>query len=95
MQCPNCSSIEIEFIENAGQAVCVQCGTVLEENTIVSTVEFQESGDRSHVIGQFVSATSSKVLNPALFCFLLLFLLHFTHLSTPLSLTGIWKWFKR
>jgi transcription factor IIIB 90 kDa subunit len=37
----------------------VQCGTIVEENAIVSTVEFQESGDRSHVIGQFVSANSS------------------------------------
>ncbi len=41
-------------------ACCVQCGTVLEENLIVSSVEFQESGDRSHVVGQFVSASTGK-----------------------------------
>ena len=61
MECPSCSSRDIEFIESSGHRVCVSCGTVLEENAIVSSVEFQECGDRSHVVGQFVSATSSKV----------------------------------
>jgi transcription initiation factor TFIIIB Brf1 subunit/transcription initiation factor TFIIB len=36
------------------------CGTVVEESTIVSSIEFQETGDRSHVIGQFVAANCSK-----------------------------------
>jgi transcription factor IIIB 90 kDa subunit len=65
MECPNCGSKDIELIESSGHAVCIQCGTVLEENTIVSSVEFQESGDRSHVVGQFVSATSSKAYGSA------------------------------
>ena len=75
-RCPTCSSDEIELIESSGHAVCIQCGTVLEENTIVSSIEFQESGDRSHVIGQFVSATSSKVIplsHPSFFTFLCFF----------------------
>ena len=33
---------------------------MLEENTIVSSIEFQETGDRSHVIGQFVSANNAN-----------------------------------
>ena len=57
--CTHCGSADIEILESAGHAACVQCGTIIEENTIVSTVEFQESGDRSHVIGQFVSANST------------------------------------
>ena len=61
MECPSCGSRDIEFIESSGHRVCVQCGVVLEENAIVSSVEFQECGDRSHVVGQFVSASSSKV----------------------------------
>lgn len=61
MQCSSCSSRDIEFVESSGHAVCVQCGTVLEENSIVSSVEFQESGDRSHLVGKFISATSGKV----------------------------------
>ncbi|CAM9223345.1 unnamed protein product [Ectocarpus fasciculatus] len=60
MQCSSCSSRDIEFNESAGHAVCVQCGTVLEENTIVSSIEFQESGDRSSIVGQFVSGNCSQ-----------------------------------
>ena len=92
MKCPKCSSRDIDFQESTGQSICVNCGTVLEENTIVSSIEFQvdfsfscsvsliaterswkltilfvlfqikqESGDRSHVVGQYISASCSKV----------------------------------
>ncbi|KAA0148748.1 hypothetical protein FNF27_02713 [Cafeteria roenbergensis] len=41
--------------------ICDGCGTVLTENAVVSSVEFQEtSGGGSAVVGQFVSGTSSK-----------------------------------
>jgi len=41
--------------------VCTECGVVLEENAIVSAVEFVEgAGGASSMVGQFVSATSSK-----------------------------------
>ena len=60
LSCPNCGSKDIEFHESAGHAACVECGTLLEENTIVSSIEFQESGDRSHVIGQFVSVNNAN-----------------------------------
>ena len=45
---------------SGGHSYCVSCGTVVEENTIVSSIEFQEAGDRSHVIGQFVSQNCSQ-----------------------------------
>lgn len=49
------------MVDVSGEAVCVSCGTILEENNIVSSVEFQESGGGAHsVVGQFVSATASK-----------------------------------
>jgi transcription factor IIIB subunit 2 len=60
LKCPACGSRDIEFHESAGHAACVECGTLLEENTIVSSIEFQETGDRSHVIGQFVSANNAN-----------------------------------
>ena len=63
MECPQCGGRDIDLNEAGGHAACVQCGTVVEENTIVSSIEFQESNDRSHVIGQFVSATCSKPYN--------------------------------
>ncbi|KAL7681929.1 putative transcription factor TFIIB, brf1, TBP-binding domain, Cyclin-like superfamily [Plasmopara halstedii] len=59
--CPTCSCTEIDVVDVSGDAVCVSCGTILEENNIVSSVEFQESGGGAHsVVGQFVSATASK-----------------------------------
>jgi transcription initiation factor TFIIIB Brf1 subunit/transcription initiation factor TFIIB len=59
--CPTCSCTEIDVVDVSGEAVCVSCGTILEENNIVSSVEFQESGGGAHsVVGQFVSATASK-----------------------------------
>lgn len=60
MSCPACGSRDIDFHEANGHSYCVSCGTVLEENAIVSSIEFQESGDRSHVIGQFVSQNCSQ-----------------------------------
>jgi len=58
--CFACGSKDIEFHESAGHAACVSCGVVQEENAIVSSIEFQEQGDRSHVVGQFISANCTK-----------------------------------
>lgn len=58
--CPGCKSADIDFQEQSGHSACVSCGIVVEENTIVSSIEFQESGERSHVVGQYVSASCSK-----------------------------------
>lgn len=60
MSCPECQGTDIDFNEASGEAVCVFCGTVLEENTIVSSIEFQESGSgAASVIGQYVSSSST------------------------------------
>ena len=61
-KCPSCGSFEIDVSDAGGDAVCVVCGTVCEESTIVSTVEFSENsgGGSSHVVGQFVSASCTK-----------------------------------
>eukprot|EP00523_Entomoneis_sp_CCMP467_P015429 CAMPEP_0168780430 /NCGR_PEP_ID=MMETSP0725-20121227/8115_1 /TAXON_ID=265536 /ORGANISM="Amphiprora sp., Strain CCMP467" /LENGTH=637 /DNA_ID=CAMNT_0008830273 /DNA_START=106 /DNA_END=2020 /DNA_ORIENTATION=+ len=57
--CPNCGSKDIEHQD--ASAVCMDCGVVVEENAIVSSVEFVEgAGGSSSMVGQFVSATSSK-----------------------------------
>jgi transcription factor IIIB 90 kDa subunit len=60
-QCPNCGGHAIEQHEASGASVCTDCGVVVEENAIVSSVEFVEgAGGSSSMVGQFVSATSSK-----------------------------------
>lgn len=40
--CPNCGSTHIEAHDASGASVCTVCGVVLEENAIVSAVEFVE-----------------------------------------------------
>jgi predicted RNA-binding Zn-ribbon protein involved in translation (DUF1610 family) len=40
--CPNCGSTQIEAHEAGGAMVCTECGVILEENAIVSAVEFVE-----------------------------------------------------
>lgn len=40
--CPNCGSTNIELQGASGAFVCTDCGVILEENAIVSNVEFVE-----------------------------------------------------
>ncbi|KAJ0392972.1 hypothetical protein P43SY_009106 [Pythium insidiosum] len=59
--CPTCSCTEIDIVDVSGEAVCVSCGTIIEENNIVSSIEFHESSGGAHsVVGQFVSASATK-----------------------------------
>ena len=55
--CSQCGGTDIEYDQARGDAVCTSCGSVLEDNIIVSEVTFQEqSSGASSVVGQFVSA---------------------------------------
>ncbi|KAM9708844.1 BRF1 general transcription factor IIIB subunit a [Menidia menidia] len=55
--CKNCGSSDIDVDQARGDAVCMVCGSVLEDNIIVSEVEFVESGGGgSLAVGQFVSS---------------------------------------
>lgn len=48
--------------------MCVQCGTVLEENSVVAEVTFAELADGSSALqGQFVSAERGKTAAPSIF----------------------------
>ena len=60
--CPTCACQTLhEMRDDLGDTVCTQCGNVLEENKIVAQVEFVETaGGSSAVLGQYVSATSSR-----------------------------------
>ncbi|XP_077179986.1 transcription factor IIIB 90 kDa subunit isoform X2 [Paroedura picta] len=54
--CAACGGGEIEVDSARGDAVCTGCGSVLEDNIIVSEVQFVEnSGGGSSAVGQFVS----------------------------------------
>ncbi|XP_012520516.1 PREDICTED: transcription factor IIIB 90 kDa subunit isoform X1 [Propithecus coquereli] len=54
--CRGCGGTDIELDAARGDAVCTGCGSVLEDNIIVSEVQFVESsGGGSAAVGQFVS----------------------------------------
>lgn len=58
-KCKNCGSLDIEVDPARGDAVCTNCGSVLEDNIIVAEVQFEENAHgASNAIGQFVSADS-------------------------------------
>lgn len=66
--CPNCRSSEIEYDNAAGNSVCLRCGTVLEENTVVAEVTFAELANGASVLeGQFISADRGKATLPTIF----------------------------
>ncbi|XP_041668488.1 transcription factor IIIB 90 kDa subunit-like [Cheilinus undulatus] len=55
--CKNCGSTDVDVDQARGDAVCMGCGSVLEDNIIVSEVEFVETGGGgSLAVGQFVSS---------------------------------------
>ncbi|XP_040920108.1 BRF1 RNA polymerase III transcription initiation factor subunit b isoform X1 [Toxotes jaculatrix] len=55
--CRTCGGADIDVDQARGSAVCTSCGSVLEDNIIVSEVQFVEgSGGVSSAVGQFVSA---------------------------------------
>lgn len=67
--CRTCGGSDIDVDQARGSAVCTACGSVLEDNIIVSEVQFVEgSGGVSSAVGQFVSADGENTLTltPAL-----------------------------
>ncbi|XP_006902749.1 PREDICTED: transcription factor IIIB 90 kDa subunit isoform X2 [Elephantulus edwardii] len=62
--CRACGGTDIEFDAARGDAVCTGCGSVLEDNIIVSEVQFVEnSGGGSSAVGQFVSLDGKRQIH--------------------------------
>ncbi|XP_051511723.1 BRF1 RNA polymerase III transcription initiation factor subunit b isoform X1 [Myxocyprinus asiaticus] len=60
-KCKNCGGADIDTDPARGSAVCTACGSVLEDNIIVSEIQFVEnSGGVSSAIGQFVAADGTS-----------------------------------
>ena len=58
-KCSSCGSTSIDVDPSRGDAVCTQCGEVLETSLIVSDVQFEENAHGgAAAIGQFVSGDS-------------------------------------
>lgn len=76
--CTHCGCSDIDTDQARGDAVCTGCGSVLEDQIIVSEIQFAENaGGGTSVIGQYVSAEG--------ICILMLL----TNLCCSLSLVGI------
>lgn len=62
--CPSCGSTSIEAREASGEAVCTECGVVVEENVIVSSVEFEETAaGTSRMMGVVVGADRTRAFS--------------------------------
>lgn len=58
--CTDCGGTVIEYDQAAGNGFCVQCGTVVEENTIVNEVAFGETSNGAAMVqGSFVGQGAS------------------------------------
>ena len=58
--CTDCGGTIIEYDQAAGNGFCVQCGTVVEENTIVNEVAFGEASNGAAIVqGSFVGQGAS------------------------------------
>ncbi|TFK19857.1 cyclin-like protein [Coprinopsis marcescibilis] len=65
--CSECGGTVIEYNHAAGNGICVQCGTVLEENVIVNEIEFGETSHGAAMVqGSFVAqgATHARMSGP-------------------------------
>lgn len=62
--CPNCGGNEVEQNDQSGETVCTNCGVVLEESNIVSSIEFVETsaGTRSVRVPTFQRARYEAVI---------------------------------
>ncbi|KAJ8874119.1 hypothetical protein PR048_024960 [Dryococelus australis] len=59
-KCKNCGCSEIDVDPSRGDAVCTNCGVVLEDSIIVSEIQFEENAHGGgSAIGQFVSSEST------------------------------------
>ena len=84
--CNHCGSSDIDTDPARGDAVCTNCGSVLEDQIIVSEVQFAENGiGGSSVIGQFVSNEGKDKTSKNSWVFSKFTTLNFTDGFTTLS----------
>lgn len=59
-KCRNCGSTNIETDPARGDAICMECGFVLEDSVIINQTTFEESSSgKVVVLGHFVANDST------------------------------------
>eukprot|EP00501_MAST-03F_sp_TOSAG23-6_P000979 GSMAST32.ASY1.ANO1.1015.1 assembled CDS len=58
-RCENCNSMDIDKKDGGDELVCYSCGTVFEENTLINSVEFNDTAGEA--FGHFVGAICTSV----------------------------------
>jgi transcription factor IIIB 90 kDa subunit len=62
-RCGDCGGTTIEYSSAAGNGFCVNCGTVVEEDAIVSEVTFGETSSGAAMVqGSYVGVGSGTLL---------------------------------
>jgi transcription factor IIIB subunit 2 len=56
MKCINCGSTETDIDNQLGHVVCTQCGSVLEQDSMVSEVQFIENKGQALLDGFTIKA---------------------------------------
>lgn len=60
--CPNCNSYDLDTDSSRGYTACTECGHVLEENTVISEVAFQETGNGgAQLVGQTIAEDGDQI----------------------------------
>lgn len=61
MKCSNCGSLDIHTDTARGSVYCGECGMVQEENTVVSTLQFDSSSAKTVLHGKMVNVENTNI----------------------------------
>lgn len=61
MKCLNCSSADIHTDGTSGPAYCGDCGMVQEDDFVVSTLQFNSTGNKSTLCGKMVNIDNTNI----------------------------------
>jgi len=61
MKCSNCGALEMHKDEARGSIYCEECGMVQEENTVVSTLQFDTSSTKAVLHGKIINVENTNI----------------------------------
>lgn len=61
MKCSNCGSLDIHTDTTRGSIYCGECGMVQEENTVVSSLQFDSSASKTVLHGKIINVENTNI----------------------------------